>query len=453
MKRRLIAMFLTLCLLSVLIPTSLAAGYGSEVNTDNIVEGGKRLYASKEGNYDSVVASDGGAVGMGILGWRGAKALELMKMICEKAPSYSKDVLGSAFYNEIVNAGLTAWNNRTFNDSEKAKAKTLISSSYGVAAQNELARTDIIRQIGEAWDEGIRSDAAILYYCSISNHYGPYGASNNFMPDIRAALGITKGQTIDTLEIFHNAVLKAAQTSSYVNNTLSYRKDVYNFIKYTLGWDTNGGPSTAVTPLTFDGGSGSGSETQPATGDFIDVPLTYWGLEGIQFVTNKGLFQGTSSTTFDPEMSMTRAMFVTVLYRMAGQPSLIGVSIPRYTDVQANTWYYPAVIWANARGIVKGVTSTTFCPDTPITREQLAVILYRYAEYYKSLDKAYKRTDDLTFNDSDLVSDYAKTALEWAISRGYINGIKNDGVVSLDPQGTATRAQVATIIMRYVRAK
>lgn len=451
MKRRWIAAILALCMVLPMATSVFAStGYEGHVNTEALVEGGKKMYMTNEGNYSSVVCADGDgstqAVSMGILGWHASKALELMKMICAKAPEYSRQVLGDSLYYEIVNAAATAWNYRTFSSSEAARASTLLGSSYGIAAQEELARKDILRQVGEAWDQGVRSEAAILYYCSMSNQYGPYGAAGK-MPYIRAALGITENQTINSLETFHAGVVEAAKTNSSIGNYLNYRVKIYNFIKYTLGWDTNGGSvpgsSTATDPTPAP---------EPTSKYFSDVPASSWACEGIEYVYEKGLFAGTGNgSTFSPDENMTRAMVVAVLYRLDGRPGTSFVNMP-FTDVPSDAYYYDAVVWASSRNIVSGTSATTFAPDKSVTREELSALLYRYATYKGTA--GYVNPSALQtggYSDSGKVSDFATIAMCWAVSRGLIKGSKNDGVTLLDPLGTATRAQVASIFMRYLK--
>lgn len=443
MKRRCIAALLALLMMLPLATTGFAAGYEGNVNVDALVEGGKKMYMTNEGNYASVVPADGDgsvkAVSMGILGWHASKALELMKMICAKAPEYSRQTLGDALYNEIVSAGATAWNARTFSASEASKASILLGSSYGIEAQEELARKDILRQVGEAWDQGVRSEAAILYYCSMSNQYGPYGAAGK-MPYIRAAMGITSSQTINTLEEFHAGVIKAGQTNASIGNYLAYRNKIYNFIKYTLGWDTNGG--SVGTPST--------PTPAPTSKYFTDVLASNWACKGIEYAYEHGLFSGTGKNQFSPNVMMTRGMFVTVLYGMEGRPNVSGLSSP-FEDVAANAYYYTPVIWASNMKLVGGTTPTTFSPDQPLTREQLAFLLFLYTSYKHKL--TYFDQNALLnagFSDRTSVSDYAAQAMNWAVYNGLISGTKRDGQVLLDPKGGATRAMVAVILMKYL---
>ena len=459
MKRRWIAASLALFLIFALGSSAFAASYDGSVNVDNIVEGGKKMYANFEGGYDNVVPSDSGAVGLGILGWRACKALELLQIACKKAPSYAQSVLGNSFYSEIMNTSCSypAWSSRTLNSTEAAACKILISSSYGVAAQNELARTDITRQIGEAWNQGIRSDAAILYYCSVSNHYGPGGAQT-FMTYVRQALGISSSSTITSLEQLHSGVVSAASLpGNNVASTLSYRTKIYNYIKYTLGWSTTGGGSTPVSPLQPPSGGGGSPVGGVQIGSYYytDVSPTSWALSGIRYVVEQGLFQGTSNSTFSPSMSMNRAMAVTVLYRMRGATRDMWVGSETggvFVDVPTASYYYDAVYWANRVGIVNGMTATTFEPERSLTREQLATLLYRYAEYTGKLGTVDRSAWSLhQFTDGSKTHNYAKIAMAWAIDKGLIKGVGTNGGTLLDPQGEATRAQVAVIIMRFLQ--
>ena len=152
---------------------------------------------------------------------------------------------------------------------------------------------------------------------------------------------------------------------------------------------------------------------------------------------------GMGGAKFQPDTEMSRAMLVTVLYRIAGEPSVKGTA--PFRDVEKNSWYTNAVIWAAENGIVKGVNTTTFAPNDQITREQIVTILYRFAKF-RGLDVG--DTTDLAkkFTDAARVSDYAKEALSWAVAVGIINGMPDNTIA---PQNSATRAEVATILMRF----
>lgn len=175
---------------------------------------------------------------------------------------------------------------------------------------------------------------------------------------------------------------------------------------------------------------------------FTDVSRTSWFYADAAFVYEKGLFSGTDSSTFSPDASMTRAMLVTVLYRLEGQPAVTGNS--SFADVKSGVYYERAVIWAAANGIVTGTGSASFSPDAKVTREQLAAILYRYGKYRKLDTSANAKLNG--FSDADNVSGYASAALGWAVAEGLVNGDSG----RLTPKGNATRAQVAAIFHRFV---
>ena len=176
---------------------------------------------------------------------------------------------------------------------------------------------------------------------------------------------------------------------------------------------------------------------------FTDVSTSDWFYDDVAFVYENGLFSGTDSRSFSPNASMTRAMLVTVLYRLEGEPTVTGRS--SFTDVRSGAYYEKAVIWAAANGIVTGTDSTSFSPDAKVTREQLAAILYRYAQYRKLDTDASAKLN--SFTDAGSVSAYASEALGWAVSEGLINGASG----KLMPKGDATRAQVAAILHRFVK--
>ena len=177
---------------------------------------------------------------------------------------------------------------------------------------------------------------------------------------------------------------------------------------------------------------------------FTDVKESDWFYEAVRFVYENDLFNGTSATTFSPNANMTRAMLVTVLYRLAGKPAVTaGAS---FTDVKSGLWYSDAVAWASANGIVEGMGSGKFAPDDFVTREQMAVILMRYTRYQKADTSA--SADLSRFTDASSVSPWAQSAMAWAVASGLVNGRT---ATTLVPGGTATRAEVAAILMRYCK--
>ena len=183
----------------------------------------------------------------------------------------------------------------------------------------------------------------------------------------------------------------------------------------------------------------------PST-NFTDVEENGWYHTGVDFMVKNGFMNGVADDAFDVDGNLTRAQLVTILYRIAGEPESTATN--PFADVADGQWYTNAVIWAAENGIVKGVNTTTFAPNDQITREQIATILFRYAKAEKVEDKL------AGFPDAEKVSDYAADAMAWAVEQGLINGIsESDGKTYLAPQETATRAQIAVILMRYLTAE
>ena len=179
---------------------------------------------------------------------------------------------------------------------------------------------------------------------------------------------------------------------------------------------------------------------------FTDVVAGTWYYGAAAYAYNNGLFAGMTPTTFAPNATMTRAMLVSVLWRLAGEPAPKAPNT--FVDVPDGAWYTDAVTWAAENGVVSGIGGSRFDPSGFVTREQTAEILYNYA-HSKGYDVS-ARADLTAFPDAGSVSGWAEEALSWANAAGLINGTVRDGQTILDPQGSASRAQVAMILMNYV---
>ena len=190
------------------------------------------------------------------------------------------------------------------------------------------------------------------------------------------------------------------------------------------GWRGNENPGTGANPFT-------------------DVSEKDWFYGDVMFVYENGLMLGTSKTLFSPHGTATRGMMATILWRMEGSPVPKGKN--SFTDVEAEKWYADAITWTAENGIFAGYGKDKFGPDDPITREQLAAIFYRYADY-KGYDLTVKGNLD-KFKDADKITDYAKTAMQWAVGSGLMKGKSGN---LLDPQGTATRAEIAAMLHRFI---
>ena len=177
---------------------------------------------------------------------------------------------------------------------------------------------------------------------------------------------------------------------------------------------------------------------------FSDVKDTDWFYDAVKFVSSQGLMNGTGANTFAPNANLTRAMLVTILYRAEGEPTVSGNG--GFTDVPSGQWYTDAIAWAAANGIVNGVGDEKFDPNGNITREQLATILHRYTSL-KGGDVT-ATTDLASYTDAAEISSWATDAMKWANATGLITG---RSATTLAPKGTATRAEVATILMRYIQ--
>lgn len=182
--------------------------------------------------------------------------------------------------------------------------------------------------------------------------------------------------------------------------------------------------------------------------NFTDIPrFTSWAYPGIVYAVNNGIMNGTSATTFSPNQTMSRAMLVSTLYRIAGSPAVTYASI--FSDVPKGAYYADSVIWAVDNGIANGVGDGKFNPSGNVTREQIAVFLYRYAERY-GYDTS-KRSNLSAFSDYGSISNYARDAISWAVAEGIINGISSiNGPTTLSPQSSATRAQTAAFLQRFM---
>lgn len=209
-------------------------------------------------------------------------------------------------------------------------------------------------------------------------------------------------------------------------------------------------PATGV-PETCNGGPACPGYA------FRDMPApSVWSHAGLDYCINHGYIAGTSATTVTPDGECTRAMIVSILYRVQGEPTKVnGYELkklaPPFDDVERGRWYTDAIWWAKLTGVVSGMSPSTFAPDDPITRAQLAVILYNYTKQFAP--ESLTETGSLTgFPDAGSVPSWARTAMAWAVGNGLISGVGENGVSYLRPEGCATRAQVATILINYDKA-
>ena len=274
----------------------------------------------------------------------------------------------------------------------------------------------------------------------------------------------TKTETIPKLTHEHSykAVVTAPTCTAkgYTTHTCACGDSYVDTYVDALGhaWD-NGkvtkeptATETGVRTYTCTRCSATKTETIPATGSvdvtqmFTDVTKN-WAYPGIQYCVTHGIMGGMGNGTFAPTGTTTRAQIVQILYNLEGTPAVSGTT--PFTDLTAN-WYKPAILWAYQNNVVAGTSPTTFAPDQPVTREQIAVILTQYMFHVLKMERTWTPADLSTFPDGANVSSWAKEAMQDAVALGLINGTKaSDGVVYLDPQGSAARQQVATILMNF----
>ena len=187
-------------------------------------------------------------------------------------------------------------------------------------------------------------------------------------------------------------------------------------------------------------------QAQEAVLPFTDVEEGAWYYDAVAYIYDKGMMTGVTDTTFEPDATTTRGMIVTMLYRLEGEPAVDNAAA--FADVAAGAWYEKAVAWASQNGIVNGYGDDLFGPNDAITREQMAAILFRYAQY-KGLEAVTLEENLGAFEDAGQIGEYAVQALNWAVGQHLITGVTD---TTLEPQSSATRAQVATILMRYCEA-
>lgn len=237
--------------------------------------------------------------------------------------------------------------------------------------------------------------------------------------------------------------LTASPNSGYTLSSLSVTNAAGKAVALT---NLGGGKYTFVMPASAVTVSASFAvQAAEPTSPFADVAPGTWYYNAVQYAYEHGLMSGTGQGQFSPDLTTSRGMIVTILYRLAGSPAVSGASA--FSDVSQNDWYAAGVAWASANGIVSGYTDGTFRPNADITREQMAAILYQYARFQGKLDSG--RADLSSFADAGSVSAWAQEPLSWAVSQGLISGMSAHTLV---PGGSTTRAQAAVILTAFSKA-
>ena len=295
----------------------------------------------------------------------------------------------------------------------------------------------------------LHCDVTVVAY---NTKYANYGSSSSY----------ASFKCVEAHEHSYTAVVTppTCTAKGYTTHTCSCGDSYVDTYTDALGhaWDSGKvtkqptATETGIRTYTCTRCNATKTETIPATGSvdvtqmFTDVTKN-WAYPGIQYCVTHGIMGGMGDGTFAPTGTTTRAQIVQILYNLEGTPAVSGTT--PFTDLTAN-WYKPAILWAYQNNVVAGTSPTTFDPDQPVTREQIAVILTQYMFHVLKMERTWTPADLSTFPDGAQVSGWAKEAMQDAVALGLINGTKaSDDKVYLDPQGSAARQQVATILMNF----
>lgn len=362
----------------------------------------------------------------------GEKIKESVSLTREKPPASSDTVTVTV---QVLAHGSDCDNSITYKNNPDKYSSLLSGESYtATLVKNEGTARDALVEALD--DSGITYEEVSNGYFPTIGEYTEFGHGTNsgwlYMVNGKAGTSAMKDVTFSqdgTLTLFY---------------TDDYSRD--------YGSENWGG-----------GGSGGGNDDsddpsdQPGPDGYYDDTKGHWAEEAIDSITERGLMNGVAERKFAPDMTLSRAMFVTMLWRLDGEPYEEGTAQAgmNYSDVDGDDWYYKAVLWGVKNDIVKGTSDTTFSPNASLTREQMATFLYRYKNGNGRLetgeDSSASPQNDISaissYTDADQVSSWAKEAVTWAIANGIINGVSEK---KLAPQGTATRAQAATILLRYI---
>lgn len=375
-----------------------------------------------------------------------AKAEEAQKKAEEAAASSAEDKAAAEKAAEEAKAAKKAAEDaKAAAEDAKAAAELALEAakkSEVEAAASAAEAAEYARQMAETYQKVVEIKAELINYLAEAQ-----AAAEKAEAERKAAEEARKAAEEAALAASkYTATFELAQLL-HESETLTghAREDYAKVIE-----DAKAAIEAAKTPEEVDEILAAAREALKTAGcpstNFTDVEENGWYHTGVDFMVKNGFMNGVANDAFDVDGNLTRAQLVTILYRIAGEPESTATN--PFADVADGQWYTNAVIWAAENGIVKGVNTTTFAPNDQITREQIATILFRYAKAEKVEGKL------AGFPDAEKVSDYAADAMAWAVEQGLINGIsESDGKTYLAPQETATRAQIAVILMRYLTAE
>jgi len=351
-------------------------------------------------------------------------------------------VIGNNKYTTLQNAIDAAQTGATIVLQKDCTEKVTVAGKSLTINRNGKTFNEANVTVGSNCTKEVKNDTIVVTYTKPSS--GSSGGSSSGKTTYKVTTSAVNNGGV-------NASPSNAEKGATITITLSPDKG-YKLDKLTV---TDGSGKTVSTVKKSDtvytftmpasavkvGVSYVKATETPSETKFNDVSANDWFASAVDYVTGKGMMNGTADNTFSPKANTTRGMVVTVLYRLENQPSTSAAS---FTDVASGAYYANAVAWANANGIVSGYGSGKFGPNDKVTREQLAAILYRYAQYKKYDVSGAKSLDGYT--DAQSVSSYAVPALQWANAAGVVTGKSGS---KLDPKGNATRAEVAAMLMRF----
>ena len=336
-----------------------------------------------------------------------------------KTQQFTATVTGTGDYNEKV-AWTVSGNNST--------GTTISTTGLLTVAAGETAATLTVKATAVVDDTKYATATVTVKQPDPDEPWNPGGGTtgNRYCYLTFETRG---GSEIDSLRV------KLGETVS-LDEYLSERAG-FDF----AGWYSDDSFAERVDELYMNGSKTVYAAWEP----FDDAGRGDWFYDSVVYVYENGLMDGVSDTLFDPDGTVTRAQLVTMLWRLDGEPS-VNYALP-FTDVSGGEWYVEAVRWAAGEGIVNGVSETEFAPNAAVTREQLAAILHRYAQHEGYDVSIGESTNILSYSDFASISEYAISAMQWACGEGIITGVTES---TLEPQGTATRAQSAAILMRFL---
>lgn len=353
--------------------------------------------------------------------------------------------VGTTAYPTLQEAANAANSGDTIVVKNGASHDLTFTATKSVKVKNETGAAVTVKFNGT--DKDVAKDATETFsYTKPSSSGGSSGGSSSGKTTYKVTTSAVNNGGV-------NASPSSAEKGATITITLSPDKG-YKLDKLTV---TDGSGKTVSTVKKSDtvytftmpasavkvGVSYVKATETPSETKFNDVSANDWFASAVDYVTGKGMMNGTADNTFSPKANTTRGMVVTVLYRLENQPS---TSVASFTDVASGAYYANAVAWANANGIVSGYGSGKFGPNDKVTREQLAAILYRYAQYKKYDVSVGEDTNILSYDDAQSISSYAIPAIQWACGAGVVTGKSGS---KLDPKGNATRAEVAAMLMRF----